>query len=245
MNSTPLEKMTRDELEAELGLYRSFEDIEVPAEGDEAISNNEKRIAFLTALRQEHGFAHQLTEEDIKRNPALGEEAAAGDIVLLTSEEVEDLAAKAANEGDEATFVITQEDLDAHPALVEAGFEAGQEVTGTFLADADVPQEVLEAFEAARKAREGADAPPAPSGEGPGPVEADKGGSDDVENAPAAEDDAPIASGELVFRGRTVHEVRNKIIGGRLYKEVDMGSHVETLTEADFAEQVRPRESAA
>jgi hypothetical protein len=40
-------------------------------------------------------------------------------------------------------IVLSQEDIDAHPALAEAGFKAGDEVDGTEIPESEVPKEIV------------------------------------------------------------------------------------------------------
>lgn len=251
MIDKPLSKRNTAELEAELDLYRSFDDIEVPAADSEELSNNGKRAAVIEALRAEHGYAWKLTQEDIESNPAFADVAdiKVDDVLLLDAEEWE--AALKAEEGpvagEEYTFVLTEADLAAHEVLGATGFKAGDEFTGTVLADEDLPAEVVaqyEAFVTAKKAE--AEAPAADVVAGPAAPEVSGTDSARVKGtAPQRTVRTPVdATADLVYLGKTVIQHRTKIVHGKSYKEVDVGTETYTITSEEFERDVQPREVA-
>lgn len=216
---TPL-PTSKDGLEAELEQYRDFEGIDVPAADSEELSNNEKRAAVLTALREEHGTIVTLTQEDIDDNAAFGEEAEAGDAILLTADELETFeAAREAREAREKGPEGEQKPLE------------GEQDGGA--ADTRTPEQKAD-DEATQKAKEDA----ANQEEHPGAAPA---GSGDVTKDVAAEF-KPVPGGtELTYMGRTVVSVANRIIGGALYKEVQTPLETFTLSAEEFDRDVKPR----
>lgn len=229
-----LTKCKAAELDAELDLYRAIEGMEVPPEGDEAISNVEKRAAVITKLREDHGHPIRIDAEFKEANPTLAklleeQGAVEGDVVLA---EVADLE-KAAELDAEAE---KRDDLVAD--LGEKGITfTEEELAGLSTAD-------LEA-----KLEEASKAPEAKAGDACD-VDGKAGvlvqqGEDlvcvvNAEEVPEAKD-APQTVDEtkpMYFQGKPVVSVKNRIIGSKVYKDVDLGDATYTLSTEEFAEQV-------
>lgn len=126
---------------------------------------------------------------------------------------------------------LTQEDLDANKELVDEGAEVGEIV---YFSQAEVDEKRAAAEKAAQEAEKG---PEGDDGTGtPPPTE--PGAS----TAPQAQVPVPVnTEGDLVYQGRTVHSHQNKIINGKRYIEVNVGSAIHTLTLEEFERDVKRR----
>lgn len=205
------------ELNEQLDLYRTFDDIVVPAEDSEELSNNEKRISVLDALRAEHGVAYTVTEEDVAAHPKFVEnEIDAGEIVLLTPAELAEL--ETAPEGDEKPGDDTKDQKD--PGAAPEGAQEGAGASPTATEDAKDEAAAQAAVDAVHP---GAATP-----------------ADTIAPEVAAEF-RYVDGMEATYLGRTVTSVSNKIISGALYKEVHTPTESFTITEAEFHRDVKPR----
>lgn len=218
-----LSKMKTAELEAELDIYRSIEGVEVPAADADELSNNEKRAGVITALREEHGYPHTITAEDLAKVPSLAADGLTeGEVALLSKEDVEALEAPAPLVPGEACTLDSGEQGIVAPdgvCVPVAGPENGPKV-GDACEDAEGKKGTMQ--------------------------DDGKGGFTCVLNAeevatPTPPADAANVPEDLVYRGKTVIAVRNRIINGRSYKEVELPGETQTLTLEDFAAEVRPR----
>lgn len=219
-----LTKFKAAELDEELALYRSIEGVAVPPEGDETLSNVEKRAAVITSLRAEHGHPVKLDAAFLEANPTLAkiliEQGAQEDDVVLA--EVADLE-KAAELDAEAEK--RDEILDELEDLGDVVSDEEAEALST----ADLEARLEEAKKKAQTA--------------PG---ADEGTKDQGDTNVAPEASQEVEAGvQLYFQKKPVTAVRTRIINGRSYKEVEVVGETYTLTQEEFSAQVRPAESEA
>lgn len=106
-----LKKATKDQLEAELQMYRDIDNdaIVVPAADSDELSNTSKRIAEIERLRKEFGVPVNVTQEFIDENPALELSADdVGSVVLLGEDELQ--ASQDANAKDAADKKKVEDD---------------------------------------------------------------------------------------------------------------------------------------
>lgn len=97
MIEIPLSKATKDQLEAELQMYRDLNNEAIVVPSVEELSNTAKRIDEIKRLREAFGVPVQVTQEFIDANPTLdlsGNEV--GSVALLSQDEL--AASTAANE---------------------------------------------------------------------------------------------------------------------------------------------------
>lgn len=141
-------------------------------------------------------------------------------------------------------YVITEEDLAASPVLVENEFTAGEEV----LLTADELEEIQLASESAKKAKANeasGDAQQAPTSTTAQPTteSVTPENSKSQEEAPVVAPSVSSIAGtdDLVYQGKTVLAVRDRLINGKTYKEVDIPNETHTLSLEDFTAQVLPR----
>lgn len=169
---------------------------------------------------------------------------ALGDVEVTPEEELADDDAKVAElnnlaEAHGSFHILTQPELDADPELVKEGFTELEEVLMT-VAELTALSGLVSAAsdkaaadeEAAKKA---AEVTPEASGVGESPIQAP---------APAATGALASAASDLIYNGKTVLAVRDTLIQGKTYKEVDIPNETHTLTVEDFNAQVLPREAA-
>lgn len=168
---------------------------------------------------------------------------ALGDIEVAPEETLTDDAAKLTEltrlaEAHGQFYTLTQEDLDANPTLVEEKFAAGENVLLTS------PE--LKEIQDAVAAKKAAEAPEGTTTEELVVPDGNEGANVTgvaTPIAPAAEEEtiAQKVHDDLVYLGKTVLGVRDRLINGKTYKEVDVPGETHTLTHDEFNENVTPR----
>lgn len=239
-------KLTPEEVDAELAKYREFGGLEVAPE--ETLADDAAKLAELQRLAEAHGFFYTLTDEDMEANPVLAsEDLKSGEDVLLTAPELKELQ-------DNVTAKAAA-DAEANAPVVGSACTMEDGVTAGTMQDDPANPGTLVCTVA--PAPTGNAVAPAPTGSvaapatAPAQASAPAGGTAASTAAPAVADDdteeevpANILEKELVYLGKTVLAVRDRLVNGKTYKEVDIPNETHTLTHEDFKAKVVARDAS-
>lgn len=216
---TVLEDNTVLALQQEITLYREH-DIEGIAL-DSNLKTKEPLVAEVLRLRKAEGYVLKVTEDDLKTPLFEGSKVVAGDVVIFSEKEVD--AFREEHKAEHEAKLAEEEKAKLIASLEDlkvelTGEESIEDLEGLY-------KEAVAKKEKADKAAK--------------------------KNAPKKEEKTDEERGEdgeekeLVYLNKTVVSVANRVVNGKLYKDVHVASgETFTLTKDDFDKDVNPRDGA-